>query len=92
VPTNPNPGSTSSPGPTMSSSTVTLSWGASSGATYYDLGVRDMVTNQLVVDTTTSSRSYSVTLTPGRQYRWNVAACNSAGCSSFTTALYFKTP
>jgi fibronectin type 3 domain-containing protein len=91
-PTGTSPGSTSSPGPTMSSSTVTMSWNASSGATYYDFGVRDMTTNQLVVDTTTSNTFYTANLSPGRTYRWNVAACNSAGCSSFTTALYFKTP
>jgi hypothetical protein len=92
VPSNTNPGSTSSPGSTTSSSTVTLSWSASSGATYYDLGVRDMITNQLVVDTTTTGTSYTVSLSAGRQYRWNVAACNSAGCSAFTTPKYFKTP
>ena len=92
TPTGTSPGSTSSPGPTQSSNTVTLSWDSVSGATYYDLGVRDMDTNTLVVDTTTSSTSYTATLSSGKQYRWNVAACNSAGCSSYTTPLYFKTP
>jgi uncharacterized protein YegP (UPF0339 family) len=91
-PTNTSPGTTTGPGPTQSSSTVGMSWSASSGATYYSLGVRDLTSNVLVVDTTTSSTSYSAGLTSGRQYRWNVAACNSAGCSSFTTDLYFQTP
>jgi len=45
TPTGTSPGSTSSPGPTQSSGTVTLSWGGVSRATYYDLGVRDMSTN-----------------------------------------------
>ncbi len=45
TPTNPSPGSTTSPGPTMSGTSVTLSWSASSGATSYGVGVRDMVTN-----------------------------------------------
>src|SRR6185503_12286251 len=31
-------------------------------------------------------------LSAGKPYRWNVNACNSAGCSGFTTVLYFQTP
>jgi len=69
-----------------------LSWSASSGATYYGLAVRDIATGTLVVDTTLAYTSYSANLAAGKQYRWNVAACNSAGCSSYTTPLYFKTP
>jgi len=76
----------------MGSSTVTMSWSASSGATSYSFGVRDMISNQLVVDTTTSGTSYTASLSAGRRYRWNVAACNSVGCSSYTTPLYFQTP
>ena len=92
TPTSPTPGTTSSPGTTLASSTVTVSWGASSGATYYDLGIRDVATGNLVVNTTTTATSYTVTLTAGKQYRWNVAAGNSAGESAFTTVLYFQTP
>lgn len=92
TPSNPSPGSTSSPGSVMSSTSVTLSWSLSSGATYYDLGVRDMTTNALVVDTTVSGTSFTANLTKDGKYRWNVAACNSSGCSSFTTPLYFQTP
>jgi PKD repeat protein len=51
-----------------------------------------MSTNVLVVDTNTSSTSYSVALNSGRPYRWNVNACNSAGCSGFTAGRYFQTP
>jgi len=90
TPSNLSPGSTSSPGPTLTSRSVRLDWSSSSGTSYYDVGVRDLETNQLVVDTQTSSSSYSVTLDEGRRYRWNVAACNSSGCSSFTTPLYFQ--
>ncbi len=89
TPTNPTPGSTTSPGPTLTSTTVTLSWSASAGATYYDLGVRDMSTNVLVVDATTPNTTYTVTLEAGKTYRWNVAAVNSAGFSKYTTLLYF---
>jgi hypothetical protein len=92
TPTSPSPGTTSSPGPTQSSSTVTLSWNASSGATYYEVGVRDIATNTLVVDTTTTSASYTASLTAGKAYRWNVAAGNTAGLSAYTTQLYFQTP
>lgn len=92
MPTNTSPGSLSSPGPVLSSTTVQLSWSAVGGATSYSLGVRDMITNQLVVDTTTSGASYTVSLSPGTRYRWNVAACNGNGCSSFTSPLYFQTP
>src|SRR5436190_1551771 len=93
TPTNPSPGSTTSPGPTTSSTTVTMSWSASSGATSYGIGVREMVTNTLVLGTfpspyTTLFRS----LTAGRTYRWNVAATNSSGTSAYTTPLYFTTP
>ncbi|MCX6981422.1 MAG: peptidoglycan DD-metalloendopeptidase family protein, partial [Verrucomicrobia bacterium] len=70
-----------------------MSWSASTGATSYGIGVRDMVTSVLVVDTNTSSTSYTASgLTPGRTYRWNVNAANSAGGSAYTTPLYFTTP
>src|ERR1051325_5132708 len=86
-PATPNPGSGSSPGPTLTSP-VNLSWSASSGATSYGVGVRDLASGNLVVDTNTSNTSYSASL-PAGSYRWNVNACNSSGCSSFTTPLYF---
>ena len=88
----PSPGLTSSPGTLLTSSTVTLSWGAVSGATYYDLGVIDVATGAFVVNTTTTVASYTATLTAGKQYRWNVAAGNTAGLSSYTTVRYFQTP
>ena len=92
VPANPNPGSAGSPGPNLSGNTVTLSWGAVSGATYYDLGVRDIASGNLAVNTTTSANSYTATLAPGKQYRWNVAAGNASGLSAYTSVLYFQTP
>src|SRR5205807_2326705 len=51
-----------------------------------------MSTNALVVDTNTGSTFYTANLSAGKPYRWNVDACNSAGCSGFTTVLYFQTP
>src|SRR5205807_1162174 len=90
TPTNPSPGSTSSPGPTTGSSSVTLSWSASSGATTYGVGVRDMSTNPLAFATNIRTTLYTANLSAGKPYRWNVDACNSAGCSGFTTVLYFQ--
>lgn len=48
----------------------------------------------LVVDVTAfSGTSYTANLSAGKQYRWNVSACNSAGVySSYTTPLYFQPP
>jgi hypothetical protein len=92
TPTNPSPGSLTSPGPTTSGSNVTLSWSASSGATFYSVAVRDLITNILVVDTTVSGTSYNASLSIGKPYRWNVNACNTTGCSSYTTPLFFQTP
>jgi GH25 family lysozyme M1 (1,4-beta-N-acetylmuramidase) len=92
TPTSPSPGTTSSPGPVQSSSTVTLSWGASSGATYYDYGVVDVATGTMVASGYPTTTSVTVTLTAGKTYRWNVAADNAAGESTFTTVLYFQTP
>ena len=92
TPANPAPGTVGAPGPVQPSSNVTLSWSGVTGATYYSLGVRNMATNVLVVDTTTTNMSYPASLAAGGQYRWNVAACNASGCSSYTTPLYFQTP
>ncbi|MCB2086416.1 MAG: peptidoglycan DD-metalloendopeptidase family protein [Sphingomonadaceae bacterium] len=90
VPRDISPGRSSSPGETVSGSRVRLRWSAVAGATEYDLGVRDMTTNRLVVDQKTSSNSLRASLSEGRTYRWNVRACNSAGCSQFTPVAYFN--
>ena len=77
--TDPSAGSASSPGPEQPGSTVTLSWSASVGATYYDLGIRDIATGAFVVDTTTTGTTYQANLEPNKTYRWNVAAGNASG-------------
>lgn len=92
VPGNPSPGSAAGPGSTTGGASVQLEWRAATGAAEYDLGVRDMTTNQLVVDRRVGDTSFRARLEPGRAYRWNVRACNAAGCSSFTAPLYFRTP
>jgi len=93
TPTNLSPGSSSGPGPTTSSSAVTLSWSAPSGATSYEVAVRDIASGNLVEDSTINTTSFTTShLSAGKQYRWDVDACNSAGCSSFALPLYFQTP
>jgi len=59
IPSGTSPGTTFSPGPTTSSTTVTLSWSSVNGATEYGLGVRDISTGSLVVNTSLSGTSYS---------------------------------
>lgn len=92
TPTNPSPGTATGPGPTQAGATVTLSWNASLGATSYGVAVRDIAGGTLVVDTTTTATSFPAVLANGREYRWNVAAINSAGTSNYTAVLYFQTP
>src|ERR1017187_8415434 len=92
-PTNLSPGSSTAPGPTTSSVTVTLSWNASSGATTYEVAVKDVATGVLVEDSTIPGTSFTTRhLSAGKQYAWNVDACNGSGCSNFAPALYFQTP
>jgi hypothetical protein len=55
--------------------------------------MRDMTTGTLIVDAYPTSTSYTVSnLAPGHTYRWNVAAINSTGTSSYTTPIYFTAP
>ncbi len=90
IPSGVSPGTTSSPGASVTGTSVTLHWNVSSGATQYGLGVRDLTTNLFVANTAVNGTSYTVTgLVVGRTYRWNVDACNAAGCSDYTTAIYF---
>lgn len=91
-PGSPSPGTARSPGERVDGTRVTIGWRAVSGATEYDFGIRDMMTNELVVDERTARTSFSARLRYDRTYRWNVRACNEAGCSSFTDPLYFSTP
>jgi virginiamycin B lyase len=95
IPTNLTPGSSSGPGPTLSSNTVTLSWSASIGATTYEAAVRDVTTGSggpIVADNTVGGTSTAVTLSSGRQYRWDVDACAGVNCSNYASPAYFQTP
>ena len=92
-PTGMSPGAATAPGPIQGSASVTLSWGAVSGATRYGLGVVDAATGGLVVNTDVIGKTtYTAGLQSGKSYRWNVNACNASGCSAYTSLLYFRTP
>ena len=93
VPTGVSPGDAVAPGSILASNTVTLSWAPAAGATYYDLGVRDLETGLLVVDTVTTARQFTFSADTDKPYRWNVAACNALGCVGYhNTRRYFQTP
>ena len=70
---------------------MTVSWSGTSGASY-EVAIKDVATGSFVVDTTTTSTSYTANLTAGKKYTWNVDACNGTLCSAFAQALYFQTP
>ncbi|MDT0499025.1 RHS repeat-associated core domain-containing protein [Algiphilus sp. W345] len=92
VPANPTPGNTSAPGPTTASSTVTVSWSVSSGATHYTVQAFNNATGATAIDTSTAGTSTSLSLGSGTTYRWHVQACNAGGCSIYTANRYFTTP
>jgi photosystem II stability/assembly factor-like uncharacterized protein len=92
VPAGLNPGTATSPGPTLATLSPVLGWTAVSGATQYGVAVRDLTTNTLITDTTVTGASFTQALVAGRQYRWNVNACNGVGCSAYPAAVYFTAP
>lgn len=94
APTTPSslyPASASSPGPTLSQVTA-LSWElAGTQATYFDVGLRDLSTGNLILNTTTTSKFLAFpALRSGSAYRWNIRACNASGCSQFSPLQYFQ--
>ena len=92
IPTLMSPGSTTGPGPALPSTNASLSWSGDTSASYYTVAVRDLSSGELVADTTTVTPAYAVNLLEGKQYRWNAAACNAAGCSNYPAPLYFQSP
>ena len=96
VPT--SPGSSSAPGSTIGTLTPTLSWSSSAGATVYSLAISqypygpDYVIYNSATNLTGASHVVpSGYLLPGRSYRWNMQAGNSAGWSPVSSTLYFQT-
>lgn len=93
APTLLSPGSTAPPVPVITGSSTTLQWSAVPGATFYKLELRNLTDSSSVVDVDDlTATSYTVSgLGPGRDYRWNVQACNSSTCSDSSVRFYFKT-
>jgi hypothetical protein len=95
APTQLTPGSSTSPGPAISSSTPTLVWSTVPGATGYGVYVRDLSTGQLVYDNDSLGSGTFLTLpagllVAGRSYSWNVRARNGVGYSDFARSYYFR--
>jgi PKD repeat protein len=98
APTITSPGSSTEPGPTLSTLTPTLQWTAVSGADYYALaiskypyGSSNVIYNPQQVYGT-SHVVPSSTLVPGEKYRWNMQAHGAGGWSAVSNTLYFQAP
>ena len=96
VPT--SPGSSSEPGPTITTLTPTLQWQASAGgADYYALSISkypyspsNVVVNQNNIYGTSWTVPSGV-LVSGEKYRWNMQAVKSGQESAVSATLYFQT-
>ena len=94
------PGSTTSPGPAITTLTPTFQWTEVTSAVSYELSIRDMASKAVVFDSqakeisikTTSFDLPSGVLTWGEPYRWCVRSYNRDGSGShYSDPLYFQT-
>ena len=87
------PGNLTATGPLLGSG-ATFHWDASAGASDYEVVFFDVVSNAAALTFRISSTSFllgTYNLTGGsRVYSWRVAACNTAGCSAYTSELRFR--
>ncbi len=91
VPTGVSPGSSSSPGTTVTTLTPTLTWNVATGATSYSVVVLNASTGSTVLTQTVSSPALTCsTLQSGVTYLWNVSASNTAGSSLASPGVYFN--
>ncbi len=97
VPTSLSPGTTSAPGPIISTLTPTLQWQAVSNADYYNLSVSIYpygTSNIIYYNQQVYGNSITIPsgkLEAGKKYRWNMRAYNSAGYSDYSSDYYFQT-
>lgn len=75
---------------TSASPRITMQWNLVQGATYYDLGLRDLSNGQLIISQQVSGSGVTTDLVRGGNYRWNVAACNQSGCSAYSSPQQFS--
>jgi len=84
------PGSNADSGASLSGGNQTFRWNPVAGATSYLLNVRDVTTNALAsYPLNASATSYSLTLTPGHGYRWNMFAYKGSTQSAVSETRYF---
>jgi hypothetical protein len=94
-----SPGSSTAPGPVITSLTPTLTWQAASNAGGYLLNIHNITANTYFTPTISggSTTSYTVpsgTLLPGDQYSWHLYAETSPGNmtgSTMSALMYFQT-
>lgn len=90
------PGLDTSRGSKVIDLTPTLSWEASNGAEYYEVGL-SMYSNgsyQIIYEENIYAASITLPsekLFYGNEYRWNVRAYNAKGASEWSSRLYFYT-
>ncbi|MBI2560020.1 MAG: hypothetical protein HYW14_02675 [Planctomycetes bacterium] len=94
-----SPGTHSAPGEEINTTTPTFKWNSVPGADSYGLYVSEYPYDELNIKYQKENipgTDTSLTLPPekalvnGVKYRWNMRACNSAGCSYQTNRLYFN--
>ena len=97
APTSLSPGTTSAPGPTISTLTPTLQWQTVTNADYYNLSVSIYpygYSNIIYYNQQVYGNSITVPsgkLEAGNKYRWNMRAYNTAGYSDYSSDYYFQT-
>lgn len=100
TPTGISPGSSTAPGPVLSTLTPAFSWGAVSGATGYIVAIRDVAANAIVYPSTTgvgppiAGTAFTLpagVLAAGAAYRWDLTAVNATSKSLASQNRYFTT-
>jgi hypothetical protein len=89
IPTGLSPGSTASPGPTVTTLTPTLSWNTSTGATAYSAAI-SLLNGGVVYGANVTTNSAPIPagkLNSGGTYFWTVSASNSAGSPFYTKVI-----
>lgn len=89
-----SPGTTGSPGPVLTSSTVTFAWSAVGGVSGYRVDVFDKTLNAAAVGANVAAKttSFTATLTAGHQFSWTVRSLANGIAGAPSNTLNFQTP
>lgn len=70
-----------------------FAWNTVAGATSYQIAVRDLTSGSIAFEGTVRGNRITppTPFTAGREYVWDVAACNATGCSTRSRDTYFRT-